>query len=80
MAAKATDIRFAPGPWDNGREHAGVGFGPPAPISVRAGENWALDSATGPVFWRRRPKTRLGGLVGGAAGDALNYKFLVKYN
>ena len=41
LAAKATDIRFAPGPWDNGREHAGVGLGPPAPISGLTGEIWA---------------------------------------
>ena len=45
-------------------QHAGFGLGPPAPISARAGENWALGGATGPIFWRRRPKSRLGALLG----------------
>ena len=53
-------------------QRAGFGLGPPAQISVRAGEKWAHGTATGPIFWRRRPKSRLGGLVGGAAGDALS--------
>ena len=52
-------------------QRAGFGLGPPAPISARAGEKRASGGATGPIFWRRRPKSRLGGLVGGAAGDAL---------
>ena len=61
-------IRTAP---PSAPQRAGFGLGPPAPISARAGENWALGGATGPIFWRRRPKSRLGCLVGGAAGDAL---------
>ena len=52
-------------------QHAGFGLGPPAPISARAGEKRAPGGVTGPIFWRRRSKNRLGGLVGGAAGDAL---------
>ena len=31
-------------------QRAGFGLGPPAPISARAGENWALGGATGRFF------------------------------
>ena len=31
-------------------QRAGFGLGPPAAISARAGENWALGGATGPFF------------------------------
>src|SRR4051812_37768657 len=61
-------IRSAP---PSAPQRAGFGLGPPAPISARVGEKWALGGATGPIFRRWGPKSRLGGLVGGAAGDAL---------
>ena len=45
-------------------QRAGFGLGPPAPISARAGEKRAPGGVTGPIFWRRRSKNRLGALLG----------------
>ena len=58
---RAKTIRPAP---PSAPQRAGFGLVPPAPISARAGENWALGGATGPIFWRRRTKKRLGGFLG----------------
>ena len=53
-------------------QRAGFGLGPPALFSAQAGENRAPGGATGPFFRRRREKPAWGGLLGGAAGDALS--------
>ena len=66
--------QFAPAP-PGAPQRAGFGLGPPALFSAQAGENRAPGGATGPFFRRRREKIAWGGLLGGAAGDALRFSF-----